>query len=202
MTASHVYAWKQRGRITSTQPVNIVYVRWGEGAAPTDADFAASVALGFDMPQCAVAHQYDEAFRLRPITSWPAEEALRTGQMRLRPHALGEGKNAKRFFGGVGRMLRYAQRGFRPPLPCWRLVRRLLAKSWDAFMVGDRVLAATCLLCLREILDVIPSEALTSCDMPAPIKPLAGRRGMKKMCEICPEALVHYALHDSDVEVE
>ena len=106
--------------------INLVEVSW-QSAPPLKSEFAAALIGGFDMRQCAVAHELTDGFQLREVVSAAARDAVWHRQMVPTVHAFElasptlseEQMMAVRLCRLVNRVDKYHRRGFTLPTT-WR----------------------------------------------------------------------------------
>ena len=161
----------------------------------------ASVLRNFDMDQCAVAHVLNSTSnKLRAAVSESAKDAILTGQLRLRSNALGNGRGVHSFFKGVHRMLKYAQRGFRPPMHAemWRVVRQGVGCAYSSYLMNE---VETCTESMRQLTARLQMIQCRKYDtnqqcllhrLTADVVPVVGRAKMD-ICEVFPEVLAEWA---------
>ena len=102
--------------------INLVEVSW-QSAPPLKSEFAAALIGGFDMRQCAVAHELTDGFQLREVVSAAARDAVWQRQMVPTVHAFEmasptlseEQMMAVRLCRLVKRVDKYHRRGFTLP---------------------------------------------------------------------------------------
>ena len=183
--------------------MNLIRLQW-TGSPPRKAVFASAVLKSFDMDQCAIAHVLDERSHvLRAVVPDAALEAVALGQLRLRPEALGSGRDVRHFFRGVRRLLKYSLRGFTPPTVCWRQLRQGLGSALDAYESNEPDTCASFVQSLIAFIDetVMPLVGRSNHNevVPCRSKWLAKHRkrhagaAISEMCDRFPEMLAVWA---------